>query len=69
MNNQKPQVLTVRLTPAQRGNLLTFLERTRLEGREAAALLELRHLFQNAKPESAPVEPKNQPAPSEPQPE
>jgi hypothetical protein len=53
--------LVLRITEAQRRNAITFLRRAPLKGEEAQALVEIMHLFVNAKPE-----PRTEPPSAEP---
>jgi hypothetical protein len=51
--------MLVKLTPIQKKNLLTFLSRTRLEGHEAPALIELVSIINSAEDKKEEVEEHN----------
>jgi len=57
--------IQINLTPAQRQNLLAFLQLTQLSGKEVAAFNEVFSLIQQAKPEekSEIRNPKSEPPP------
>jgi hypothetical protein len=54
--------IQINLTPAQRNNLLAFLQRSQITGREVPAFSEIFTLIQRAQPSAEIRSPKSDPA-------